>query len=64
MTGYVIDFIIVRTETNAIHRFLFGGFLAVIGIQRAILWGVLTFLLRYIPFIGLIIAAIPAIFFA
>jgi AI-2 transport protein TqsA len=64
MTGYVIDFIIVRTETNAIHGFLFGGFLAVIGVHGAILWGVLTFLLSYIPFIGLIIAAIPAIFFA
>jgi predicted PurR-regulated permease PerM len=29
-----------------------------------VLWGILTFLLCYIPFIGLIIAAIPAIFFA
>jgi AI-2 transport protein TqsA len=64
MTGYVIDFIIVRTEVNAIHGVLFGGFLAVIGVHGAILWGVLTFLLGYIPFIGLIIAAIPAIFFA
>jgi len=64
MTGYVIDFIIVRTEVNAIHGFLFGGFLAVLGVHGAILWGVLTFLLGYIPFIGLIIAAIPALFFA
>jgi AI-2 transport protein TqsA len=64
MTGYVIDFIIVRTEVNAIHGILFGGFLGIIGVHGAILWGVLTFLLGYIPFIGLIIAAIPAIFFA
>ena len=64
MTGYVIDFIVVRTETNAIHGILFGAFLGIIGVHGAILWGVLTFLLSYIPFIGLIIAAVPAIFFA
>lgn len=64
MTGYVIDFIIVRTETNFIHGLLFGGFLGIIGVHGAILWGVLTFLLGYIPYIGLVIASIPAIFFA
>ncbi|WP_292420838.1 AI-2E family transporter [Methanoregula sp.] len=64
MIGYVIDFIVVRTETNFIHGMLFGGFLAIIGVQGAILWGTLTFLLGYIPFFGLAIAAIPAIFFA
>jgi AI-2 transport protein TqsA len=64
MTGYVIDFMVVRTETNFIHGLLFGGFLGIMGVHGAILWGVLTFLLGYIPFIGLIIAAIPALFFA
>jgi predicted PurR-regulated permease PerM len=34
------------------------------GVHAAILWGILTFVLSYIPFIGLIIAAIPAVFFA
>jgi predicted PurR-regulated permease PerM len=34
------------------------------GVQGALLWGVLTFLLGYIPYFGLVIAAIPAIFFA
>ena len=64
MTGYVSDFIIVRTETNFIHGVLFGGFLGVMGVHGAILWGVLTFILGYIPYFGLIIASIPAIFFA
>ncbi len=64
MTGYFIDFIVVRTETNFIHGLIFGGFLGIIGVQGALLWGVLTFLLGYIPFFGLIIAAVPAIFFA
>jgi len=64
MTGYIIDFIVVRTETNFIHGFLFGSFLGIMGVHGAILWGVLTFFLGYIPYFGLIIAAIPAIFFA
>ena len=64
MTGYVIDFIVVRTETNFIHGVLFGSFLGLMGVHGAILWGVLTFFLGYIPYFGLVIAAVPAIFFA
>lgn len=64
LIGYVTDFIVVRTETNFIHGLLFGGFLGVIGVHGAIMWGVLTFLLGYIPYIGLLIAAVPAVFFA
>jgi AI-2 transport protein TqsA len=64
LIGYVTDFIVVRTETNFIHGLLFGGFLGLIGVHGAIMWGVLTFLLGYIPYIGLFIAAVPAIFFA
>ncbi|MGB8220027.1 MAG: AI-2E family transporter [Methanoregula sp.] len=64
MSGFVIDFIVVRTETNLVHGLLFGGVLAIMGVHAAILWGVLTFILGYIPYFGLVIAAIPAIFFA
>ena len=35
--------------------------LDVLGVQYAILWGTLTFLLNYIPNIGSIIAAVPVI---
>lgn len=64
MSKYMIEFVIVRTETNIVHGLLFGGSLWVMGVHAAALWGVLTFLLGYIPYIGLVIAAIPAIFFA
>ena len=40
---------------------LIGIGLAFIGLKYAALWAVLVFLLNYIPSIGLIIAAIPAI---
>ena len=64
MSGFVVDFMVVRTETNLIHGMLFGGSLALMGVHAAILWGILTFVLGYIPYFGLILAAIPAIFFA
>ena len=64
MSGYIIDFIIVRTETNLVHGVLFGGILSIMGVHAALLWGILTFFLGYIPYLGLAAAAIPAIFFA
>ncbi|WP_332449433.1 AI-2E family transporter [Methanoculleus sp.] len=64
MSRFLIDFIIVRTEANLVHGFLFGAFLWGMGVHSAILWGILTFLLAYIPYIGLIAAALPAVFFA
>jgi AI-2 transport protein TqsA len=64
LSGYMIDFVVVRTETNLVHGILFGGTLYAMGVHAALLWGVLTFVLAYIPYFGLIIAAIPAIFFA
>lgn len=64
MSRYVMDFMVVRTETNFVHGVLFGGILSLMGVHAAVLWGILTFLLGYIPYIGLIIASIPAIFFA
>ncbi len=64
MSSFVVDFMIVRTETNIFHGVLFGGALAIMGVHAALLWGILTFFLCYIPYFGLILAAIPAIFFA
>ncbi len=64
MSGFVIDFMVVRTETNLVHGVVFGGVLLAMGVHAAVLWGLLTFLLGYIPYLGLIAAALPAIFFA
>ncbi len=64
MSRYIIDFMIVRTETNLVHGLLFGSSLYLMGVHAAPVWGLLTFLLCYIPYIGLILAAIPAILFA
>ncbi len=55
----LVGFLIIRTETNLITAI---GIVIVFLIGRiyfAILWGVLIFLLSYIPFIGLFLAPIP-----
>lgn len=55
----LVGFLVIRAETNLITAvgvtivFLIGG------IDFAILWGVLIFLLSYIPYIGLVLASIP-----
>lgn len=54
-------FITRRTELNIITAILLSFLLFVIGIDYVILWGVLIFLLSYIPYIGLVIASIPVI---
>ncbi len=40
------------------------GYLAILGVDYPILWGLLAFLLNYIPTIGSLIAAIPAVILA
>jgi predicted PurR-regulated permease PerM len=64
LSRFMVEFIIVRTETNIVHGVVFGSALYAMGVHSALLWGTLTFLLSYIPYVGLVIAAIPAIFFA
>lgn len=64
MSQYIIDFMIVRTETNAVHGVLFSGSLWVMGVHGAAAWGLMMFVLGYIPYIGLILASVPAILFA
>ena len=64
MSGFVIDFLVVRTKTNFIDGLALGTILMVMGVHAAVLWGVLTFLCGYVPYLGLLLAALPATFFA
>lgn len=57
-------FIIIRTEINVIKAVVIALLLSIAGIDFAILWGVLIFLLSYIPYIGPVIAYIPPIMLA
>jgi predicted PurR-regulated permease PerM len=54
----------VKTAANAVTGLLCGAWAAVMGVDFPVLWGLIAFLLNYIPTIGTIIAAIPPIVLA
>ncbi len=55
----LIDYVVVRTKVNMITGVGTGLFLALLGIDFAVLWGFIAFLLSYVPYIGLVAAAVP-----
>ncbi|OEC90955.1 AI-2E family transporter [Methanosarcina sp. A14] len=60
----LVKFIVIRAEINLITGITIALLLFIGGIDYAILWGVLIFLLSYIPYIGLVIASVPPIMLA
>ena len=54
----------IKTIVSFMTGFLIWIILLIIGVNYAILWGLIAFLLNYIPNIGSIIAGIPAVLFA
>ncbi len=54
----------IKTMTSLLTGTLIWISLAIIGVDYAIIWALIAFLLNYIPNIGSIIAAIPAVIFA
>jgi predicted PurR-regulated permease PerM len=60
----LINYIVIRTETNLLGGIGTAALLLIGGIDFAILWGILTFLLAYIPYIGFILAALPPMLLA
>jgi AI-2 transport protein TqsA len=55
----LVEFLVIRAETNLITAVGITVALLIGGIDFAILWGVLIFLLSYISYIGLVLASIP-----
>ena len=58
------DVMVVRTKTNVVLGGSIGAFFYLVGVDLAVLWGVLTIILSYIPYIGLFIACVPAVILA
>ncbi len=54
----------IKTATSLATGVLVGISLALIGVDYPILWGLVAFLLNYIPTIGSIVAAVPAVLFS
>ena len=57
-------YLAIKTGMSALTGVLAGIFLAIMGVPFAALWGLVAFLLNYIPTIGSIIAALPAVLLA
>ncbi len=57
----VNQYLIVKSVTSAATGVLIGLWVWLMGLDFPVLWGLLAFLLNYIPTLGSIIAAIPAV---
>jgi predicted PurR-regulated permease PerM len=54
----------IKTTVSALTGLVIGVWLAILGVDFAILWGLVAFMLNYVPNIGSIIAAVPAVLLA
>ena len=57
----VNQYMVIKTLVSLATGLVIGVGLSIIGVDYALLWGVVAFLFNYIPNIGSIIAAIPAV---
>jgi AI-2 transport protein TqsA len=64
VVGRVQEYVVVKTYTSLSTGVIIGGLLYLQGIDFALLWGLFAFLLDFIPSIGAIIAAVPAVLLA
>ena len=59
-----IKYFLIRVKINFIYGIGVAGILFIFDINFAILWGLLTFFLGFIPYLGIIFAAIPPVLVA
>ncbi len=59
-----IKYFIIRAKVNFIYGIGVSAVLFVFDINFAVLWGLLTFFLGFIPYLGIILAAIPPVLIA
>lgn len=64
ITKGVNQYLIIKTFTSLGTGIIIGVWLAIQGVDYAVMWGVFAFLLNYIPNIGSVIAAVPAVLLA
>jgi len=63
-TSNINRYMAIKTGTSLLTGLIVAIWLWVIGVDYPVLWGTLAFLLNYVPNIGSIIAAIPALLLA
>jgi AI-2 transport protein TqsA len=66
-TKFVDDmkrYMIIKTGISLTAGILIGVWLSILGVDSPVLWGFLAFLFHYVPNVGALIAAIPAVILA
>ena len=61
ITNGIKRYMAIKTLTSLATGIFVGIWLAILGVDYPVLWGLVAFLLNYVPNIGSIIAAIPAV---
>ena len=64
MTRQVQNYLMIKTAISAATGTVVGLWVAALGLDFAVLWGLIAFLLNFIPNLGSIIAAVPAVLLA
>lgn len=59
--GDIERYMVIKTAISLTAGVLIGIWLSILGVDFPILWGFLAFLLHYVPNVGFLIAAIPAV---
>ncbi|MHB1049704.1 MAG: AI-2E family transporter [Bacteroidota bacterium] len=62
--GDIVRYMVIKTLISLATGIVIGVWLWILGVQYAVLWGFLAFLLNYVPSVGSSIAAVPAVLFA
>lgn len=60
----VKNYMVIKTIISLLTGLMIAAWLAILGVDYPLLWGLTAFLFNYVPTIGSIIAAIPAILLA
>jgi predicted PurR-regulated permease PerM len=62
--GEIVHYVLIKTGISLLTGALVGTWLAILGVDFAVLWGFIAFLLNYVPSVGSTVAAIPAVLLA
>ncbi len=64
VTGQIQRYLAIKTITSLTTGVAIGIWVAIVGLDFVVIWGLTAFLLNYIPNIGSIVAAVPAVLLA
>lgn len=64
MTKQVQNYLVIKSSISVVTGVVVGLWVAALGVDYPLLWGLVAFILNFIPTLGSIIAAVPAVLLA